>query len=299
MKRDVLAMIVAIVVLNLGLFALDVKASTTVTPPAYVTTVVQIQRPVITDANRELLGSLAAIENDLQNNNLKKVRAKYDEIQDYLIYYRSEAQIHKEQNVKLDDRYRGERVLEFKYGYWFNSKKLILPIAPRGKAFSAVSLKDKIVLSTYFKKNEINMASVEYVSFDTESESFRLDLHRLLAAIEESNISSIRESIRNIYDDMLVKHTENISLLPRIRDSLVIIRYLIDNNQFRAGEAVIEATDFLILQLIRETSNSPIERKKIKNLYKQLYDFEKVTDENYLMEWEKIPDGIENFWKNK
>jgi len=310
-KEKILTLIGVITLLNFGLFStafaaknskriLTLNSPVAISPLDKVRVVeVPVQNVLVKDYGNELLYSLAAIENDLQNNNIKAVHAKYDEILDYLIYYRAEALKHKEQNVQLANNYKGERVLEFKYGNWLSPKKLLLPLNPRGKALSFNSLRERITLSAYFKKDEIDSVNVAYVSYNTESEVFRLDMHRLLAAIEESNISYIRECIEKIYDDVLVRHEEKVSLVPKIRDNLIMVKYLADNNQFIAAKNVIDATDILVYDLIDGTSNSPIEQQKIKDLYKQLDDVARVTDWNYLLEWERIPEGVENFWKNK
>jgi hypothetical protein len=300
-QKNILAAIGVVTVLNAGLYSTSLSAKTIgkVVESKVSAAESKIKRFLTKDYNAELLNTLAEIENDLQNNNIKGVHAKSEVISDELVYFKSEAKKHEAKNVQLSGEYKGDKVLELKYGSWFNSKKLILPLSPKGTKFTVESLKDRIVLSAYFRENEISDASVRYVTFNTESDKFRIDLQKLLSSVEEENITYIRESIKNIYDDVLVYHSEDVSLVPKIRDSLVVAKYLIDNNQFKAAKNTIGITDSLALKLIEETSNSPIEQEKIKNLRKELNDVTRVADANYLSEWEKVPEGIENFWKNK
>jgi len=295
--KNILSAISLIAVLQTGLFSSAANAKNTKKVISKETLKEKIEDLFVKDYDTDLLNSLAQIETDLKNRHLSAVYEKSAEIADYLDHYKNQAEKHKAENVQLSEKYKGDKILELKYGNWFNSKKMILPLNPRTSAFSFDSLKDRIVLSAYFAKNEINDASVEYVTYTTDSDKFRLDLHKLLSGIEERNSNYIRESINNIYSDMFVYHSIDISLVPKIRDSLVVARYLIDSSQFKAAKNIVGVTDGLALRLIEATSNSPAEQRRIKELRNELNSISKVSDANYISEWEKIPEGIENFWK--
>jgi len=257
----------------------------------------QIKQLFVKDYDTELFNSLAQIQADLKNHNMKAVYEQYDEISDALNHYKSEMEKHKEQNVQLSTTYKGDKVLELEYGNWFSSRKIILPLNPGAKPFNVDSLKDRIVLSSYFKKNEINDASVEYVTYNTDSDKFRLDLRQLLSGIEEENADYISKAVKNVYEDAFTSHSSDISLVAKIRDSLVVAKYLIDSNQYKAAKNIVGVTDGLVLKLIEATSDSPVEQEKIRKLHKELNSISKVSDANYISQWEKIPEGIEHIWK--
>ena len=98
---------------------------------------------------------------------------------------------------------------------------------------------------------------------------------------------------------MLTFHSIEVSLVPKIRDSLVVAKYLIDSNQFKAAKNIVGVTDGMALSLVEATSDSPAEQRRIKELRRELNSISRVSDANYISEWEKIPEGIENFWKKK
>ena len=160
----------------------------------------EIKSFFVKDSDSELLNSLAQIEADLKNHNMDEVHGKFDEISNYLEHYKNEAEKHKAENVQLSEKYKGDKVLVLEYGDWFSSRKVILSLNPGTTVFNLNSMKDRISLSSYFKKNEIDDASVEYVTYNTDSDKFRLALHKLLSGIEERNSRYIRDGIKNIYN---------------------------------------------------------------------------------------------------
>lgn len=87
--------------------------------------------------------------------------------------------------------------------------------------------------------------------------------------------------------------------MAKIRDSLAVARFLLENNQAKAAQNSIGFTDTLILRLIEMKSDSPIEQKRIENLRKELNNISKVSDDAYISEWEKIPEEIEGWWEKR
>jgi hypothetical protein len=246
------------------------------------------------DCHAILINILAEIETDLGQRNFESIKAKSNDIEKFL------EEIKKPENsAQLTNDFKGERVLELKYGSWFNSRRLLLALPPRTQVLNSDMLKEKIEISSYFKKNELNQAQIKYVSYNLSNEKFRLDMRKLLAGLKEGNSDYIRENIQNIYYDILSSHGNEISLVPKIRDSLVIAKFLIDSNQYKAAQTTVSLTDEMMLKLVETTSNSPSEQKKIKALRKELSNIEKVSDANYISEWEKIPEGIEDLFNKK
>lgn len=251
------------------------------------------------DYNAELLNNLMQIESALKNNNMPEVQERAKEVASSLTYYRDEAKKHQNENVKLSNSYQGDKVLYVKYGSWFNSKEMLLPLTTavsKDKTLKENLVQNNLVLTPYFHQNEISSAKIKYVSFNTDSEKFRKDLNNLLASIEENDKTAIRENINDIYDDMIIEHNEKISLVSKIRDNLVIANFLNESNQYKAADGIIGVTDSLVLKLIEATANSPAQQEKIKELRRDIRNTSKISDENYISQWEKIPDEIENMF---
>jgi hypothetical protein len=246
--------------------------------------------------HNDLLNILADIETDLRSGNITSIKGKSDEILNYLNYHKNEVKKSGADVLRKSD-YKGDKVLELEYGNWFESKELILPLELENKPLNYNFLHDRIVLSG-FTNNQINNAKIRYISYDIENKGGERDLYKLLSSIEEGNINQIRKNVIKVYDDILIDHSDKISLVARIRDNLIVAKYLNDNNQFKAAENSISFTDSLILRLIEATSNSPEQQAKVKNLRKELKNTQKLSDENYISEWEKIPDEVGNWWKN-
>lgn len=254
------------------------------------------------DYNADLLNNLMQIESALKNDNMTEVQERAKDVASALTYFCDEAKKHQDEKVHLNDTYKGDKVLYVKYGSWFNSKEMLLPLTSslsKDKGLKESLTQNNLVLTPYFHQNEISSAKIKYVSFNTDSEKFRKDLSDLLASIEENDKTSIRENIKDIYDDMIIEHSEEVSLLNKIRDNLVIANFLNESNQYKATEGVIGITDSLTLKLIEATSNSPAQQEKIKELRRDIRNTAKISDEDYISQWEKIPDEIENMFKTK
>ena len=186
--------------------------------------------------------------------------------------------------------------MEIKYGNWVNSKELILPIVIRNNPLAVDLLKNEEALMN-FKENEINSAKVKYVSFDVGHKKAGSDLRKLLSSLDEGDSKQIRENVKNVYDDILIDHDSKISLVSKIRTNLVVARYLNDNNQPKAAQDSVGVTDSLMLRLIEVRTDSQAEQQRIKDLRKALNNISKVSDANYLSEWEKVPEEVGNWWK--
>ena len=246
--------------------------------------------------NEDLLYILADIEMNIQNNDMKEVRNKSEDLADYLHYRKSQIAMHKDKYSDSNVAYNGSKVLEIKYGNWVNSKELILPIVIRNNPLAVDLLKNEEALMN-FKENEINSAKVRYVSFDVGHKKAGSDLRELLSSLDEGDSKQIRENVKNVYDDILINHDSKISLVSKIRTNLAVARYLNDNNQPKAAQDSVGVTDSLMLRLIEVRTDSQAEQQRIKDLRKALNNISKVSDANYLSEWEKVPEEVGNWWK--
>jgi hypothetical protein len=246
--------------------------------------------------NEDLLYILADIEMNIQNNDMKEVRNKSEDLADYLHYRKSQIAMHKDKYSDSNVAYSGSKVLEIKYGNWVNSKELILPIVIRNNPIAVDLLKNEEALMN-FKENEINSAKVRYVSFDVGHKKAGSDLRELLSSLDEGDSKQIRENVKNVYDDILIDHDSKISLVSKIRTNLAVARYLNDNNQPKAAQDSVGVTDSLMLRLIEVRTDSQAEQQRIKDLRKALNNISKVSDANYLSEWEKVPEEVGNWGK--
>lgn len=249
----------------------------------------------IKDYNYDLLNTLAAIEDDLQENNMSSVRDKSSELNETLVYYRTESQKNIEENNYSGNEYKGDKVLELRYGNWFRTKILILPLTSKNsedKVLRTHSLRAKVNLAPYFRQNEIDDAKIRYVTFNSDSEKLRQDLSTLIAAIEENDADNIREVIKDIYNDLLVDYGGSMRLVPKIRDNLIAANLLMENGQYKAAESMVGFADSLMLKLIEMTEDNVIEQEKIKRLRLELKNISRVADESYISEWEKISDDL-------
>lgn len=289
-------------VLFAALFSTSLIAKTTTrnTKQSKISTKVEeVQEKIkgifVRDYNYDLLNILASIEDDLQENNMSSVRDKSSELNETLVYYRMESQKNAEENSYAGNQYEGDKVLELAYGNWFRSKVLILPLTSKSsddKILRTNSVRAKVNLAPYFRQNEIDSAKIRYVAFNIDSEKLRLDLSSLIAAIEENDADNIREVIKDIYSDLLVDYGGNIKLVQKIRDNLVVANLLMESGQYKAAESLVGFADGLMLKLIELTEDSAAEQEKIKQLRVQLKNISRVADENYISEWEKIPDDL-------
>lgn len=249
-------------------------------------------------SGQDLLNILVNIENDILREDMDSLRSRSKEISDYLTYRRTEVAKHDKKYSNLDSPYKGERVLEIKYGKRFNSKELVLPLTVQSAPLRADLADNEMVFSS-FRDNEISEVTIRYVTYDVGNRNTGIDLRKLSSSVGRGNIKLIREDISNVYEDILVDHSSKISLVTKIRDSLAVAKYLLSNNQARAAQSSIGTTDSLMLRLIEARYNSPSEQRKIRNLRKDLDDVSKVSDASYLSEWEKIPHEIEDWWNKK
>ena len=249
-------------------------------------------------SNEDLLNILADIENGIQNNDIKEVREKSDDIMDYLNYRKSESKQHNGRITGSSRDYTGDKVLELEYGNWLNSKEIVLPLVINHRPLSVDLLRNRMALAA-FQTNEIDDVKIRYVSYDLTNKKTGSDLHKLLSSLEEGDLSQVRHNIENVYDDILIDHDSKISLVAKIRDSLAVARFLVENNQSKAAQNSIGATDSMMLRLIEMKSDSPAEQQKIETLRRELNNISKVSDDNYISEWEKIPEEIEGWWKKK
>ena len=241
----------------------------------------------------DLLVILAEIQDDLENGDLEAAQSKSDDILGYLNYHKN---ISKSSDV--DNNYNGREVLELKYGSWYNSQLIILPFHNLdSKRISYDYLKDNIDLSS-FHENQITRTKIRYITYDIKNENISKNIYNLLAGLNQGDKSDIKKSIRNIYENLFKDHDNKISLVSKIRDNLTLARYLIANRQFKAAENTVGTIDALTLRLIEATASNPDEQKRIKNLRKELNNITKVSDENYISQWEKIPEEIGEWWKN-
>lgn len=249
-------------------------------------------------SGQDLLGILVNIENDILREDMESLRGRSKELSDYLNYRRTEVAKHDKKYSDSDSDYKGERVLEIKYGKRFNYKELILPLSIKSNPLSTDLADNEMVLSS-LKNNEISEANIRYISYDGGNRDAGINLRKLSSSVGRANVKLVREDISNVYDDILVDHSSKVSLVTKIRDSLAVSKYMLNNNQARAAQASIGATDSLMLRLIEVRYNSPSEQRKIRNLRKELDDVSKVSDASYLSEWEKIPQEVEDWWNKK
>lgn len=246
---------------------------------------------MVKDYDKELLNSLVAVENDLQNDNIKGTKDESDDILGFLTYYKKEAQRSKDISESLNPNYKSYRVLELKYGTIPNDKVILVPVDDKS-GLNADSLKGRSMLLYYFKNNKINSATIRYITCNVGSEQLRLDLRKLLSGIEESNVDYIHESMKDIYNDVLIYHDNKIPIITKILDNLVVIKYLIDNDQKDAARNAIVNVNSQMSKLIDTNSSYPERQQKIRDLQKSFSDVSKVSDANYIAEWQKVADDI-------
>jgi hypothetical protein len=260
----------------------------------------KVERVIVKEySNEDLLIILANIEEDVQNNDSKKVQEEAYKLQDYLEYHKSKIKKHQAKYLGSEVSYVGAEVLEIKYGTWLNSAKIILPLTANSDSFlNDKLLEEKFILSS-FEDGEINSARARYISYDLGNEDVSSNLNNLLQAVERGDIKQAKKYIRSIYGDALVNQENKVSLVSKIRDNLVVAKYLLDHNQSRAAKASLSFIDSSALQLIEFKSNSPVEQQTIKELRRELDNVSKVADAEYISKWEKIPAEIEEWWQVK
>ena len=242
----------------------------------------------------DLLDILAEIQDDLDNEDLKEAQNKSDDILGYLNFYKN---ISKNSDAVITNSYGGKEVLELKYGSWYNPKLVILPFHNLdNKRISYDYLKDNVDLSN-FRQNQIIRARIRYIIYDIKNENISKNIYNLLASLSQGNESDIRKNIENIYEDLFKDCDNKISLVSKIRDNLTLSRHLIASKQSKAAENSVGVIDSLTVRLIEVTSNNPDEQKRIKNLRKELNTIGKLSDENYIAQWETIPEEIGEWWK--
>lgn len=297
MKKNILT-IGLITALGIGLFSAAANSRAMKTGSGDESTKAKIKQILNQDySNEDLLNILADIENSIQSSDTREVRAKAEEVSNYIAYRKNGIMRHKGR-YSSNNVYNGDKVLELKYGNWFNSKELVLPLAINHKPLKIELVKNRMALAA-LQTNEIDSARVRYVSYDIGNKKTGSDLSLLLSSLEEGSASDIRGRIQSVYTDILVDHDGKISLVAKIRDNLALAKFLLENNQAKAAQNSIGFTDSLMLRLIEIKADSPIEQRKIENLRAELNNIAKVSDDNYISEWEKIPEEVEGWWKKK
>lgn len=118
-----------------------------------------------------------------------------------------------------------------------------MQISPLGIDISG----SKVTLSS-FRDNEIDSAKVRYVSYDVGNKNAGIDINQLVFSTKRGEVEQIRKDIKNIYDDILIDQDNKISLVSKIRDNLAVAKYLLENNQPKAAQNTVGATDALILK---------------------------------------------------
>lgn len=305
MKKNILIVGGTVAVLGLGLFSNTLSANNVKPKPEKKNVIKEEIRHVKEEikqifakeySNEDLVNILAKIENDIKNNDIKSAQNKAEDISDYLDYRKMEIVKHEDKYSESNSAYSGNKILEIKYGSWINSKEIIVPLVIQHSPLSIDVAKSNIAL-TSFQDNEISDAEVKYISYDVGNKKAGVDLRNLLSSLKKRDSYQIRKDINNIYGDILIDHSNKISMVLKIRDHLAVAKYLLDNNQAKAAQNAIGNADSLILKLIEIKSNSPFEQRKLKELRRELKNVSRVADASYLSEWEKIPEEIENWWK--
>jgi len=295
--KDNLIRIAVITALNSGPYISFAHAETTdIINPTFTSKKIKIKEKIKKTFTKEynynyLLNILADIETNLESNNIEALKGKSEEIANYLNY-------HKNKNQESDINYKGDKLLELQYGSWLEPKELLLPLELDNNSLTTNFLQNRIFLSN-FQENEIDDAKIRYVSYNVKNENFTQDLYNLISSINNVNIKNIRKDVKRVQKDILIDNDDKISLVSKIKDNLILAKYLAENNQFKAAQNSIDVTDKLALKLIEATSNSPEQQAKIKKLRKELNNISKLSDENYISQWEKIPEEVGNWWHSK
>ena len=243
-------------------------------------------------SRNNLLNILSGIQNDLENRDIKAIKAKANDISNLLKARQDYNNLAASQTGQI------EKLLELESGDSNDSKIVFIPLKVENKPLRVDNVKENINIY-HFSTNEITNAKVRYVVYDDSDTNFEPDLNKLLASVKKGNESSIRKDLKNVYKDIFRDSDQNISLVPRIRDNLTLAKYLVNNKQAKAAEKTIEWTDSLILLLVEATSDNSSEQKKIKNLREELKDLSKLSDDDYMSEWEKLDERMKKLWKKK
>lgn len=290
------AIVFAVIAVSLGLFSKALNARNS----SKSENIKKQMREVFTKeyTGEDLLNILANIESDIRKEDNESLHKRAKEVSDYLDYRKTEIVKHEKKYANDESFYSGSRVLEIEHGKRFNAKKTILPLTIQNNPLTATLEKNDMSISS-FGDNEINEVTVRYVSYDSGNNEAGINLRRLLSNVEKGNVTMIRENIGNIYENILVDHDNKISLVAKIRDNLAVAKFLLANNQAKAAQKSIGATDSLMLRLIEARADSPSEQQRIRNLRKDLENVSKVSDASYLSEWEKMPQEIEGWWNKK
>lgn len=249
------------------------------------------QELVSTNYSRNsLLNILSGIQNDLENRDIKAIKAKGNDISTFLKARKGNNNLSANQSNKI------EKLLELEYGDSNESKTIFLPLRVENKPLRADNVKENINIY-HFNTNEITNAKIRYVVYDDSNVNLGSDLSKLLVSVKKGNEANIRKEIKNVYKDIFRDSDENVSLVPRIRDNLTLASYLVNNKQSKAAQTTVEWTDSLIVLLVEATSDNSSEQKKIKNLREDVKDLSKVSDEDYISKWEKLDERLKVWWK--
>jgi hypothetical protein len=243
-------------------------------------------------SRNSLLNILSGIQNELENRDTKAIQAKANDISNFLKSRKNSNNLNANSTSKI------EKLLELESGDSNDSKIVFIPLKVENKPLRVDNVKENINIY-HFSTNEITNAKVRDVVYDDSDTNFEPDLNKLLASVKKGNESSIRKDLKNVYKDIFRDSDQNISLVPRIRDNLTLAKYLVNNKQAKAAEKTIEWTDSLILLLVEATSDNSSEQKKIKNLREELKDLSKLSDDDYMSEWEKLDERLKKLWKKK
>lgn len=241
-------------------------------------------------SRNNLLNILSGIQNDLENRDIKAIKAKANDISNLLKARQDYNNLAASQTGQI------EKLLELESGDSNDSKIVFVPLKVENKPLRFDTVKENLNIY-HFNTNEINNAKVRYVIFDDSNSNVETDLNKLLANVKKGNENSIRRDVKNVYKDIFRDSDQNTSLVPRIRDNITLARYLVNNKQAKAAEKSVEWTDSLILVLVEATSDNSSEQKKIKNLREELKDLSKLSDEDYISEWEKLDERLKKWWK--
>ncbi len=281
--------------LVLGLFSYSANAKTSrknlqIAPSEKVSDESQLEKAFTQDYDgTDVLQVLAEIKNYVENNNMEEAQAKVENLSKFLESKRFTNGFDKART------YQGDKVLEIEYGSWLNSRSLILPVTLEKTQPFRVSFFDNKVDLSRFGKNQINNAKLRYVAYDYNRQT-KDDFGQLFTSLRESDKSKVIKNVEKIYNDFLIDYNNKVSLVKRVRENLIISKYLLENNQFKAAENSVRTANELGLRLIEFKSDSKAEQKRIKELLREMKNVSRVADENYISKWEQIPQEIEDWW---
>lgn len=241
-------------------------------------------------SRNSLLNILSGIQNDLESRNMKAAQAKANDISNFLKSRKGN------NNLAANRTGRIEKLLELEYGDANDSKTVFIPLRVENKPLSVDNVKGSINIY-HFSTNEVSDAKVRYVVYDDSEMNVEPDLKKLLASVKKGDESNIRKDIKNVYKDVFKDSDRNVSLVPRIRDNLTLSKYLVNNKQAKAAEKSVAWTDSLIVLLVEVTSTDSSEQKKVKALREELKDMSKLSDEDYLSDWEELDERLKKEWK--